>query len=79
MCINLASIYKIETTIKKIETISIKQEGPGQAQEVDTWQSHEVQHGQVQGPASALPGVITGWGMNGLREALWRRTWGAGG
>lgn len=32
----------------------MKQEGPGQAQEVGTWQSHEVQHGQGQGPAPAL-------------------------
>jgi len=52
-------------------------EGPGQAREVGTFEPHEVQQGQVQGPALELgPSISTGWGMEGLRAALPRMTWG---
>jgi len=45
-------------------------EGPGQAQEVGLCEPHEVQQGEVQGPALGL-----GLEMKGLRAALLRRTW----
>ena len=54
-------------------------EGPGQAREVGPCEPHEVQQGQMQGPAPASgqpPSINTGWGMRGLRAALLRRTWG---
>jgi len=54
-------------------------EGSEQAQEVGLCESHEVQQGQVQGPATwvrATPSINTGWGRNGLRAALPRRIWG---
>lgn len=43
-----------------------------------TWEPHGVHHGQVQGAASGSgqpPVSGSGWGMNGLKAALWQRTW----
>ena len=54
-------------------------EGPGQAWEVGLCEPHEVQQGQVQGPAHGSgrsQSQKTGWVENGLRAALRRRTWG---